>query len=299
MVDCVAVHAYFVEECELLDLLVLGFEVGEGAGEHSGYFGLLGVGVEVEAVYFGSQGIDLFLGEGKDNTRQQFFLIAVVDQILKKTMLFLTVDSLHIGFGDVLDELIHCVFVHHLDPLLSPGIVVEPPLLYLLLLELLKCLVPVDGVIARQFDLLRQLVELLLEEPAIGLLNDMELVEDVERVLQGHGPVEGLHDIDYPVLGPADPVGEVHVVGHGGTQHDDADVLGQHDDGLLPDHASLLVVDVVHLVEDHPLDVPDHLRAPVQVVPQDLRSHDHAARLLVHAHVASDDPHILGPEFQG
>lgn len=59
-----------------------------------------------------------------------------------------------------------------------------------------------------------QVVVLLLEEPAVGLLNSMELVEDVERVLQWHWSVKGLHYIYHPPLGPTHPIGKLHIVGH-------------------------------------------------------------------------------------
>ena len=108
-------------------------------------------------------------------------------------------------------------------------------------------------------------------------------------MLEWNWSVKCLHHIYYSSLGPSHPIRKVHVVGNSRTEHDESDVLWQHDDGFLPDNASLLIVDVVHLVEDDPLDVSDHLRPSVEVVSQDFSSHDHATCLGVHAHIACYD----------
>lgn len=65
-----------------------------------------------------------------------------------------------------------------------------------------------------------------------------------------------LHE-DLLLLNAADPLGELQVVGHCSGEHDDADVVGQLDDDLLPDRASLLIVDIVDLVENDPFDICD------------------------------------------
>lgn len=72
--------------------------------------------------------------------------------------------------------------------------------------------------------------------------------------------------MDLSAFGSAHPVGELHVVRHGSTEHDDSNMLWQHNEGFLPDHSSLLVVDVVHLVEYHPFDITDHISPFVKAV---------------------------------
>ncbi len=101
-------------------------------------------------------------------------------------------------------------------------------------------------------------------------------------MLQGHGSVKSLHDINQSPLSPSYPVGELHVIGDSGAKHDDTNVLWQHDDGLFPDHTSLLIVDVMHFVKNHPFDVTNHLSPTVQVVTKDLCCHNYACSLLVH-----------------
>ena len=61
---------------------------------------------------------------------------------------------------------------------------------------------------------------------------------------------------------------------------------------LLPDNAALRIVDIVHLVEDDPLDVPDDVSALVQHGPQDLRRHDEAGRLGLNAHIPCQEAHL-------
>lgn len=75
-------------------------------------------------------------------------------------------------------------------------------------------------------------------------------------------------------------------------------MLWQHDDCLLPHYTSLLVVYVMYLVEYHPLYVTDHLRAPIQIITEDLRCHYHTACLLVHAHITRYYANCLCAEFQ-
>lgn len=131
-------------------------------------------------------------------------------------------------------------------------------------------------------DLMFKIVILLLQEGAICLFNSMEFAENIERVFKGYRPVKGLHDIYHSPLGPTNPVGKLHVVRYGGTEHDNTNVFGEHDDGFLPDDSSLLVIDVVYLVKDDPFNVPDHFCPSVQVVSKDLGGHYHTRGLLVH-----------------
>lgn len=62
-------------------------------------------------------------------------------------------------------------------------------------------------------------------------------------------------------------------------------MLGKHDDCLLPNNSSFLVVDVMHLIEDDPFYITDHLSAAIEIVSQNFCCHDHATGLRVHAHI--------------
>lgn len=97
--------------------------------------------------------------------------------------------------------------------------------------------------------------------------------------------------MDLASLGATHPIGELHVVGDGRTEHNDTDVFWEHDEGFLPDHSSLLVVDVVHLVEYHPLDVADHVGTLVEAVSQNFCCHNHTTRFLVEGDITSHDTH--------
>ena len=103
--------------------------------------------------------------------------------------------------------------------------------------------------------------------------------------------MQGLHHVYDPSLSPPHPVRKVHIVGHCRTQHDQSNMLRQHNNRLLPHHPSLGIVDVVHLIENDPFDVADHLRTAIELVTQDLGSHDNAGGLRVHRDVACYDTH--------
>mmetsp|Transcript_40497 Transcript_40497/g.95118 ORF Transcript_40497/g.95118 Transcript_40497/m.95118 type:complete len:400 (-) Transcript_40497:590-1789(-) len=118
-----------------------------------------------------------------------------------------------------------------------------------------------------------------------------------EEVAQRDGTVVGPDDVDRLSFGPADPVGELHGVGRGRREEDHVDVVGQHDDDLLPDHPTLGIVDVVHLVEDDPLDVPDQVGPPIEHASQYLRGDDeHGGVLHVDLNVSRDQSYGRGPE---
>lgn len=242
-------------------------------------------------IYLVCQGINFLLGKGKDHTGQQVVLIAVGDQLFQHAEVFLSFAGLQVGLGDFLDELIHSSFSHQFQPLLATIVVVEAFFLYLLSLFLLEVCPLCISTTCQLVYVILDLVIVLFQETTVGLLDYVELAEDVEGVLERHRTMEGLHDVYHSSLGPAHPIGEIHVIGHSGTEHDESDVFRQHDDSLLPHHSSLLVVDVVHFVENDPLDVSDHLCPPVEVVSQDLGSHDDATRLRVHTHVTSHYAH--------
>ncbi len=127
-----------------------------------------------------------------------------------------------------------------------------------------------------------EVIILFFQKPAIGFLDGVELAKNIQRVFKRHWPVESLHDINHSPFGSPDPIGELHVIRNCGTEHNDTDMFGQHDDSLLPNHSSLLVVNVMNLIENYPFNVADHLCPSVQVVTQNLCCHDHACCLLVH-----------------
>ena len=89
-----------------------------------------------------------------------------------------------------------------------------------------------------------------------------------------------------------DPLGKLAGVRDGVGQEDVVDVVGQQDDGLLPDDAALLVPHVVDLVKDDPADLPHDLGATVQHGPQDLRRHDQAGRARVDGHVTRNQADV-------
>lgn len=61
--------------------------------------------------------------------------------------------------------------------------------------------------------------------------------------------------------GSPDPVCKLFRVWHGRREENDADVLWQHDDDFFPHDAALKIVDVVHFVENDPLDVSNQIRS--------------------------------------
>lgn len=61
---------------------------------------------------------------------------------------------------------------------------------------------------------------------------------------------------------------------------------------LLPDHATLDIIDIVHLIEHDPLDVADDIGALVQHAAQDLGGHDQARGLRLDAHIPGQQAHL-------
>jgi len=107
--------------------------------------------------------------------------------------------------------------------------------------------------------------------------------------------MQSLHHVDHPSFGPPHPISEIHIVGDSCTQHNQSYMFGKHDNGLLPNHSSFGVVDIVHLVKNDPLNVSYHLSPSVQIVPQYFCSHDHTACLRIHCDITSYYSH--GIEF--
>lgn len=54
-------------------------------------------------------------------------------------------------------------------------------------------------------------------------------------------------------------------------------MLWQHDDDLLPDNATLQIIDVVYFVEYDKLYISDKIRSPIQHTPENLGGHDETA----------------------
>ena len=114
----------------------------------------------------------------------------------------------------------------------------------------------------------------------------------VQDVLERDGALGRPRHEHLLALGAPDPVRELPHVRHGRAEQDEADVLGKHDDHLLPHHPALGVVDVVYLVEHHPLHVPDEIRAAVQHRAQNLRGHDQTRGVRSDADVAGEQTDV-------
>mmetsp|Transcript_150019 Transcript_150019/g.482134 ORF Transcript_150019/g.482134 Transcript_150019/m.482134 type:complete len:328 (+) Transcript_150019:2680-3663(+) len=112
---------------------------------------------------------------------------------------------------------------------------------------------------------------------------------EVEKMSKRSWPVAGVNGVHWPPLRAPDPSGELLVVRDGGRQHHHGHLGRQQDDDLLPHHAAICVVDVVDLVEDHPLHAVEALVAPIEHGSQDLRGHDDDTGVRVHRHISRDD----------
>ena len=82
-------------------------------------------------------------------------------------------------------------------------------------------------------------------------------------VLQGGGPEVGVDHVAGLLAQVGHPGGKLDGVGQRSRQEHHLGLLRQEDDGLLPDHAALPVLHVVHLVKDDPGHLPLQLGAPV------------------------------------
>ena len=111
----------------------------------------------------------------------------------------------------------------------------------------------------------------------------------VEVVRQGHRPAQLLDHVDRNLPDVPDPRRELAQVRDRRREAHEADVLRREDDRLLPDRPALLVVDVVDLVEDDVVDLPEPPRVLEDRVAQDLRRHDERLRLGVDRDVAGED----------
>lgn len=114
------------------------------------------------------------------------------------------------------------------------------------------------------------------KELTFGVDDLVQLLARVEEMLERDRSFRGGDDVDVLLLGATvdkksvskrgereererraspDPVGELLGIRHCRREQNDVDVVGKHDDDLLPHDTTLEVIDVVHLVEDDPLDV--------------------------------------------
>ena len=101
------------------------------------------------------------------------------------------------------------------------------------------------------------------------------------------------HFFSFAHLRPPDPLRELNGIGRGGTEKDQPNVLRKHDDHFLPHHPPLGIVDVMNLVENDPLNVPDHVGAAVQHRAEDLGGHDKARGGGIDLHVAGDQADVF------
>mmetsp|Transcript_16843 Transcript_16843/g.64133 ORF Transcript_16843/g.64133 Transcript_16843/m.64133 type:complete len:565 (-) Transcript_16843:922-2616(-) len=131
------------------------------------------------------------------------------------------------------------------------------------------------------------------EEAPLRVEDEKVLPLQRQVVHQRHRPVLRGDHVDRSPLRPADPFAELDRVRRRRREEDHAHVGREHDDHFFPDDASLAVVDVVHLVEDDPLQVAHKICPAIQHASQDLRRHHHARRVRVDTDVARHDAHVV------
>lgn len=101
--------------------------------------------------------------------------------------------------------------------------------------------------------------------------------------------MQSFHHVDHPMLSPTHPVSKIHTIRNSGTEHNQANMLRKHDNSLLPHHTSFRIVNIVNFIENYPFDVSDHFRSPIQVIPQNLCSHNNTTRMRIHTHISRHD----------
>jgi len=92
-------------------------------------------------------------------------------------------------------------------------------------------------------------------------------------VLQGSGPEVSVHHIARLLLDLDDPLTELARVWNCRRQERVLDNSGQQDDGLFPDHTSLLVAHVMNFVKNNPRHFSRHLTSVVKHTTQDFSGH--------------------------
>ena len=128
-------------------------------------------------------------------------------------------------------------------------------------------------------------------DPALLVEHGVDAVVHRQPQAQLHRPLPHHHRA-HPAAVGRHPVDHLLVVGDGGRQPHEADVVGRLDHDLLPDRAARVIVDVVDLVEDDVADVVEAVRVLVDQVAQDLGGHDHHRRLLVNGVLAGDQADV-------
>ena len=99
--------------------------------------------------------------------------------------------------------------------------------------------------------------------------------------------------VDVFLLGSPHPRREFVRVRNSGRKQDEGNIFWEHDDDLLPNHATFEIVHVVHLVKYNILHVSDDICTTVKHAPQDLRSHDQTARLWSYLHIARKNSDVI------
>ena len=94
-------------------------------------------------------------------------------------------------------------------------------------------------------------------------------------------------------FGSADPIRELDGVGRGSTEKHHPNVVGKHDDNFFPYYTSLGVVNVMHLIKDNPLDIPDKVSAAVEHTSEYFGSHDKVRPVWVDLHVSRDESDLV------
>ena len=100
--------------------------------------------------------------------------------------------------------------------------------------------------------------------------------------------MHSFHHIYHSSFCSAHPIGKIHIIGDGSTEHDQSDVFRKHDNSFFPNHTPFRIIYVMNFVENDPLNISDHFCSSVKVVSENLSSHNDATSMRVHADITCD-----------
>ncbi|KAI6756802.1 hypothetical protein HG530_011400 [Fusarium avenaceum] len=144
------------------------------------------------------------------------------------------------------------------------------------------------------FNFLHNLVEVLLVEVALLIDNESgtSTTGGEEVVLKRRRSEIGVDDVTGLVMDLGNPLGKLESVGDGGGEKDISDLVGKHDNGLLPDDTSYLVSHVVNLVKHDPSNFSHDLGTSIQHRSQNLSRHDQTTCCRVDSNISSHETNV-------
>ena len=131
---------------------------------------------------------------------------------------------------------------------------------------------------------------------SLTFLNLRQLFVEYHMMLKRHWSLVSTLNVHLLLFCSSNPVCKLHIVLEGSRKKNDTDMIWKLHDDLLPNTASLWIINVMCLIKDNPFNILELICIIVNLILEHLSCHDDHCCLSINANISCEDTNII-PKF--